>query len=82
MGVENAANQVEPKSSRQCSNLLNAAMSSPARHEWPITPGVTDGSLLEGVKRKRGGLLTTESIVMRASSQTVRWVKSQHRSKD
>jgi fructose-1,6-bisphosphatase II / sedoheptulose-1,7-bisphosphatase len=44
--------------------------------------GVTDGSLLEGVKRKRGGLLTTESIVMRASSQTVRWVKSQHRSKD
>jgi fructose-1,6-bisphosphatase II / sedoheptulose-1,7-bisphosphatase len=44
--------------------------------------GVTDGSLLEGVKRKRGGILTTESIVMRASSQTVRWVKSQHRSKD
>lgn len=44
--------------------------------------GVTDGSLLEGVKRKRGGILTTESIVMRASSQTVRWVKSEHRSKD
>ena len=44
--------------------------------------GVTDGSLLEGVKRKRGGILTTESIVMRASSQTVRWVKSQHRQKD
>ena len=44
--------------------------------------GVTDGSLLEGVKRKRGGILTTESIVMRASSQTVRWVKSEHRQKD
>ncbi len=42
--------------------------------------GVTDGSLLEGVKRKRGGIITTESIVMRASSRTVRRVKSEHRS--
>ena len=40
--------------------------------------GVTDGSLLEGVKRKRGGITTTESIVMRASSRTVRRVKSEH----
>jgi fructose-1,6-bisphosphatase II / sedoheptulose-1,7-bisphosphatase len=43
--------------------------------------GVTDGSLLEGVKRRRGGIVTTESIVMRASSQTVRRVKSEHRTK-
>src|SRR3546814_9732378 len=28
--------------------------------------GVTDGSLLEGVKRLRGGKMTTESVVMRA----------------
>jgi len=40
--------------------------------------GVTDGSLLEGVKR-RGGTMTTESVVMRASSGTVRWVKGEHR---
>ena len=40
--------------------------------------GVTDGSLLEGVKR-RGKLMTTESVVMRASSGTVRWVKGEHR---
>ncbi|MBJ6120303.1 class II fructose-bisphosphatase [Sphingomonas mollis] len=40
--------------------------------------GVTDGSLLEGVKRK-GGMMTTESVVMRASSGTVRWVKGEHR---
>ena len=40
--------------------------------------GVTDGSLLAGVKRKRGKL-TTESVVMRASSGTVRWVKGEHR---
>jgi fructose-1,6-bisphosphatase II / sedoheptulose-1,7-bisphosphatase len=41
--------------------------------------GVTDGSLLQGVKRKRGGLITTESVVMRASSGTVRWVSGEHR---
>ncbi|RJF90330.1 class II fructose-bisphosphatase [Sphingomonas cavernae] len=41
--------------------------------------GVTDGSLLEGVKRLPGGLMTTESVVMRASSGTVRWVKGEHR---
>jgi len=40
--------------------------------------GVTDGSLLEGVKRV-GGKMTTESVVMRASSGTVRWVKGEHR---
>ena len=40
--------------------------------------GVTDGSLLAGVKRK-GGRITTETVVMRASSGTVRWVKSEHR---
>ncbi len=42
--------------------------------------GVTSGSLLEGVKRKRGGIMTTESVVMRASSGTVRWIKAEHRS--
>ena len=40
--------------------------------------GVTDGSLLAGVKR-RPKVMTTESVVMRASSGTVRWVKGQHR---
>ncbi|MDH7640559.1 class II fructose-bisphosphatase [Sphingomonas oryzagri] len=40
--------------------------------------GVTDGSLLGGVKRRRDGVLTTESVVMRASSRTIRWVKGEH----
>ena len=40
--------------------------------------GVTDGSLLDGVKRFKGGRITTESVVMRASSRTVRWVKGEH----
>ncbi|ANI78258.1 MULTISPECIES: class II fructose-bisphosphatase [Sphingobium] len=40
--------------------------------------GVTDGSLLGGVKRLPGGKLTTDSVVMRASTGTVRWVKGEH----
>ena len=40
--------------------------------------GVTDGSLLKGVKRLPGGLMTTDSVVMRASSGTVRWIKGEH----
>ena len=41
--------------------------------------GVTDGSLLAGVKRLPGGKMTTESVVMRASSGTIRWVRGEHR---
>jgi fructose-1,6-bisphosphatase II / sedoheptulose-1,7-bisphosphatase len=45
--------------------------------------GVTSGSLLDGVKRKRKPtgetILTTESVVMRASSGTVRWIRGEHR---
>ncbi len=37
--------------------------------------GVTDGSLLGGVKRRAGGRIVTESVVMRASTGTVRWVR-------
>ena len=45
--------------------------------------GVTEGSLLSGVKRLRrpngDRIMTTESVVMRASSGTVRWVKGEHK---
>ena len=40
--------------------------------------GVTDGTLLEGVKRRKT-CVTTESVVMRASTGTVRWVRGEHR---
>jgi len=39
--------------------------------------GVTDGSLLEGVKVRKG-MMTTESIVMRASTGTVRRVSTEY----
>ena len=41
--------------------------------------GVTDGSLLKGVKRLKGGCVTSETIVMRASSGTIRRVFTEHR---
>ncbi len=45
--------------------------------------GVTDGSLLAGVKRRKRQtgewVMTTESVVMRASTGTVRWVRAEHR---
>lgn len=40
--------------------------------------GVTDGTLLEGVKHRKNSI-TTESVVMRASTGTVRWVRGEHR---
>ena len=39
--------------------------------------GVTDGSMLSGVHRD-GGIATTETVVMRSSSGTVRWIKTRH----
>lgn len=44
--------------------------------------GVTDGSMLRGVHVDRN-YLTTESIVMRSATGTIRWVKTRHaRKKD
>ena len=40
--------------------------------------GVTDGSLLKGVHRTKSAI-TTESLVMRASSGTIRRIASEHR---
>jgi fructose-1,6-bisphosphatase II / sedoheptulose-1,7-bisphosphatase len=40
--------------------------------------GVTSGSLLDGVQRRKDKI-TTESVVMRASTGTVRWVRGEHR---
>jgi fructose-1,6-bisphosphatase II / sedoheptulose-1,7-bisphosphatase len=40
--------------------------------------GVTDGSMLAGVHRV-GDYVTTESVVMRSATGTVRWIKARHR---
>ena len=39
--------------------------------------GVTDGSLLEGIRLRRNSVQTS-TIVMRSWSQTVRWIKARH----
>jgi fructose-1,6-bisphosphatase II / sedoheptulose-1,7-bisphosphatase len=40
--------------------------------------GVTDGWMLAGVKRSQTHI-TTESVVMRSATGTVRWIRGQHR---
>jgi fructose-1,6-bisphosphatase II / sedoheptulose-1,7-bisphosphatase len=40
--------------------------------------GVTDGALLEGV-RFRNDVITTETVVMRSITGTVRWISAEHR---
>jgi fructose-1,6-bisphosphatase II / sedoheptulose-1,7-bisphosphatase len=39
--------------------------------------GVTDGGMLDGIRRSPGSL-TTHSVVMRAKTGTVRWIKTHH----
>jgi len=41
--------------------------------------GVTDGSLLSGVKFRKDGLVETETVVMRSVTGTVRLIKAEHR---
>ncbi len=43
--------------------------------------GVTDGNLLSGVRFGKK-TIRTETVVMRSSTQTVRWIKAEHRSYD
>ncbi|MBI1329283.1 MAG: class II fructose-bisphosphatase [Alphaproteobacteria bacterium] len=43
--------------------------------------GVTDGTMLKGVHHTKE-FITTESIVMRSATGTVRWVSARHRRKD
>lgn len=44
--------------------------------------GVTNGSMLDGVKRNKDGSVETHTVVMRSSSGTVRWIKARHASED
>jgi fructose-1,6-bisphosphatase II / sedoheptulose-1,7-bisphosphatase len=42
--------------------------------------GVTNGSMLSGIENRNG--LWTNTVVMRSSSGTVRWIKSHHTNKE
>ncbi len=39
--------------------------------------GVTNGSMLQGIHRV-GNFMTSETIVMRSRTGTVRWIKARH----
>ena len=43
-----------------------------------VATGITDGELLRGVRYRAGGA-TTESLVMRSKSGTVRTIEAEHR---
>ncbi|HEX4890474.1 MAG TPA: class II fructose-bisphosphatase [Alphaproteobacteria bacterium] len=40
--------------------------------------GVTDGSMLQGIHREKGGAVTTHTVVMRSATGTVRWIRARH----
>jgi fructose-1,6-bisphosphatase II / sedoheptulose-1,7-bisphosphatase len=40
--------------------------------------GVTNGSILDGVKFSSGGI-ATQTVVMRAKTRTVRWIRTEHK---
>ena len=40
--------------------------------------GVTDGNLVNGVKKGRDGTTTTNTVVLHSSSRTIRWVRTKH----
>ncbi|RAI33378.1 fructose-bisphosphatase class II, partial [Rhodoplanes elegans] len=40
--------------------------------------GIVSGSLLRGV-RFRPGIIETETVVMRSTTGTVRWIRAEHR---
>ncbi|ABD88363.1 class II fructose-bisphosphatase [Rhodopseudomonas palustris] len=44
--------------------------------------GVTDGSLLSGVKFRKDNVIQTETVVMRSVTGTVRYIKADHRQLD
>jgi fructose-1,6-bisphosphatase II / sedoheptulose-1,7-bisphosphatase len=44
--------------------------------------GVTDGSMLSGVKFHKDGVIQTETVVMRSVTGTVRYIKADHRELD
>ncbi len=40
--------------------------------------GVTDGAFLKGVRRGKNGGFSTSTLVMRASTKTIRWIDTDH----
>ena len=48
-----------------------------SEHAFFVATGISDGDLLHGV-RYRGGRATTNSIVMRSRSGTIRLIESHH----
>jgi fructose-1,6-bisphosphatase II len=62
----------------QLDRVLNKDDLVQGDHVFFAATGVTDGDVLQGVRYRRGGKATTESLVMRTRSGTVRRISAQH----
>ncbi|MEW6271935.1 MAG: class II fructose-bisphosphatase [Thermodesulfobacteriota bacterium] len=77
----------EPRNDDERGRLLDAGISDLTRIYGPLdlvgdnvmfaATGVTQGHLLSGVRYFRGGA-TTNSVVMRSRTRTVRWIEAYH----
>lgn len=78
----------KPMTSDEVTSLTEAGIEDQTRKHHAVdligekvmfaATGVTNGHLLKGVQFRRGGA-TTNSVVMRSQSHTVRWIEANHR---
>jgi len=73
----NEMNRVESALGKRAGQILTVADLCKSEDVFLAATGITDGALLHGVDFKRDGV-TTESLVMRARSGTIRYVRAIH----
>lgn len=71
-------NRVRSALGKRASQILTEADLCKSDDVFLAATGITDGGLLHGVEFQRDGV-TTESLVMRARSGTIRYVRAIHR---
>lgn len=74
---EDETNRVRAAMGRQVGQILTGADLCKSDDVFFAATGITDGALLHGVDFQRDGV-TTESLVMRARSGTIRYVRAIH----
>jgi fructose-1,6-bisphosphatase II len=70
--------RVQAALGKRAGQILTEADICKSEDVFLAATGITDGSLLHGVEFQRDGV-TTESLVMRARSGTIRYVRAIHR---
>lgn len=76
--TDDEMNRVQSALGKRVGQILTEADICKSEDVFLAATGITDGSLLHGVEFQRDGV-TTESLVMRARSGTIRYVSAIHR---